>query len=161
MKVFVSGSISITFLTNAVQERLENMIRNNLTVIIGDAGGVDSAVQKFLSERHYPNVIVYSVGSHVRANYGQWPIHHVDDCGLQGRAKFTLKDVEMAKDANFGMMVWDGKSKGTLANIQEMQKLGKRFCVAIDGKFVSDIDINAYIKSSNSIVREQQEVLAI
>jgi hypothetical protein len=35
----------------------------------------------------------------------------------------------MAHDADYGLMVWDGKSKGTQNNMQTMTALGKRFVV--------------------------------
>lgn len=48
---------------------------------------------------------------------------------LTGRALYTQKDKKMAQDSDYGMMILDGKSKGTKANIAEMSKYGKHFYV--------------------------------
>jgi hypothetical protein len=33
----------------------------------------------------------------------------------------SLNDIEMANDADFGLMIWDGESEGTLNNISMMK----------------------------------------
>ena len=48
IKVFISGSIKIKNLDSKVIERLQNIVSSNLGVIVGDADGVDSAIQDFL-----------------------------------------------------------------------------------------------------------------
>jgi SHS2 domain-containing protein len=39
------------------------------------------------------------------------------NAGEKGFDFYTLKDREMAREADYGFMVWDGKSRGTLNNI--------------------------------------------
>lgn len=129
MKVFISGSISIKELPQIAKEKLEKIMKQGLTVIIGDANGIDALVQNYYSERKYQNVIVYHAGNYTRNNIGNWKTITVPSQNLTGRALYTLKDKKMALDADFGMMIWDGKSKGTKANIEEMSSLGKHFYV--------------------------------
>lgn len=143
MKVFVSGSISIKTLPHIAQEKLQNIMTNNLTVIIGDAGGTDSLVQQFLFENQYKNVIVYFAGNTLRNNIGNWMVENVPAMGLEGRAKFTLKDIRMAVDSDYGLMIWDGKSKGTKRNIQEMISLNKHFYVVQNGNLFTDKDFTS------------------
>ena len=129
MKVFLSGSISIHSLPQIAIEKLNSIIAKNITVLVGDAFGVDEMIQKYLAEMSYPNVIVYHAGEKIRNNLASWPTVSVPANDLTGRALYTKKDKQMAIDSDYGMMIWDGKSKGTKANIDEMLKLKKHFYV--------------------------------
>ena len=73
----------------------------------------------------------------------------------KGRDLYTLKDISMAEDADYGLMVWDGESKGTLNNILLMKKLNKKFFVVLDGLVVSNNQIDDVIKIRD-IEKEQQ-----
>lgn len=42
---------------------------------------------------------------------------------------YSLKDFEMAREADYGFMIWDGKSKGTLNNILNLLKDNKKTLV--------------------------------
>ncbi len=136
MKVFISGSISIKTIPQIAIDKLNNIIEQNLTIIIGDANGIDSLVQKYLFEKNYSNVLVYHSGVSIRNNIGNWKTVTVPANNLTGRAFYTIKDKQMAKDADFGMMIWDGHSKGTKANISEMISLHKHFYI-IQGETIS------------------------
>ena len=129
IKVFVSGSISIKILPQLAIQKLDLIISKNLQILVGDANGVDSLIQRYLFNKNYSNVNVYHVGTHIRNNIGQWPTVSIDSKNLSGRAMYTQKDKQMALDSNFGLMIWDGKSKGTKANIEEMLSLNKHFYV--------------------------------
>lgn len=124
--VFVSGSRKISRLNQETRERMENIIKQGLEVAIGDANGSDKAVQSFFAEREYPNVTIYCTGNTCRNNVGAWKIHSVEaDKDLSGRAFYTLKDKEMARNADVGMVLWDGKSTGSFNNILEMASQNK------------------------------------
>ena len=128
MKVFISGSISIKILPKVAKEKLDSIIEKNLTVLVGDANGVDKLIQEYLRNKSYQNVYVYYAGSSIRNNLANWHVVNVPS-NLTGRALYTQKDKKMALDADYGMMIWDGKSQGTKANIDEMSKYGKHFYV--------------------------------
>lgn len=138
MKVFVSGSISIKSLPLIAKQKLNNIMNNNLTVLVGDANGIDKIVQEYLSDNHYNNVVVYYAGNCIRNNIGHWTTENVPSGNLQGRAKYTLKDLRMASDSDFGLMIWDGLSKGTQNNINEMLNLGKHFYVIRNNEILTD-----------------------
>jgi hypothetical protein len=124
--VFVSGSRQISRLNKETRERLENIIKQELEVIIGDANGSDKAVQSFFAEREYSHVTIYCTGNTCRNNIGAWKIHAVEaDKNLSGRAFYTLKDKEMARNADVGLVLWDGKSIGSINNILEMANQNK------------------------------------
>jgi hypothetical protein len=147
MKVFISGSISIDKLPLSAIEKLDSIVQKNFCVLIGDAKGVDLQVQKYLCKKKYNNVIVYYVGEKSRHNIGKWKEKNIcnDDNIKKGRELYTLKDIAMAKDADYGLMVWDGRSPGTLNNIKTMKAEQKRFYVILDGLLINDVNIDAII----------------
>jgi len=120
-KVFVGGSRRISRLNVELRKRLEQIVEKQLAVLVGDANGADKAVQDFFRERRYPNVVVFCTEGHCRNNLGEWPVrpikapHHTRDFEY-----FTAKDAAMAREADFGLMLWDGVSAGTLVNVARL-----------------------------------------
>lgn len=146
MSVFISGSINISKLPKTAIEKIDNIVNKNLTVFVGDAKGVDLLVQKYLLKKQYENVIVYFTGSEIRNNIGNWKTKYIKaDTTKKGRELYTLKDKAMAKDSEYGLMIWDGESKGTLNNILNMKLENKRFFVILEGMVVSDNHIDSII----------------
>jgi len=130
MKVFISGSISTKALSKNAIAYMEELAERNCTILIGDAHGVDRAVQQYLSEQNYQNVIVYFSGETIRNNIGNWQTKHIPNPeNLKGRSRYQLKDKAMADDCDCGMMFWNFKSKGTQANIDYMEAHGKYYLV--------------------------------
>ncbi len=127
--VFIGGSRHIGRLDSAIRARLENIVERGLRVVVGDADGADRAVQAFLAERHHAEVVVYCMEAGCRNNLGGWPEHVVQANGQRGFEYYALKDAEMACDADFGFMIWDAKSKGTLLNIARLVESGKPVAV--------------------------------
>lgn len=139
-KVFISGSISIDRLDQSVISRLENIVNGGMQVVVGDANGIDSSIQKFFSKESFGSVVVYCSGSVPRNNIGQWPIKTVETSAKSGTREFyTAKDKAMASECNYGFMIWDTKSTGTLGNAIELVKQGKQSLVYInkERKFIS------------------------
>jgi hypothetical protein len=119
--VFISGSISIGSLDREVAARIANAVEGGLSIIVGDANGVDSLAQQTLIALDAQNVVVYCSGTHPRNNLGHWPVETVQTDAKPGtRAYFTAKDLTMAMAADYGLMIWDRKSQGTLKNVAEM-----------------------------------------
>lgn len=125
-KVFVGGSRKMGRLNPAVRTRLRNLITNGHTVLIGDANGIDKAVQTFFAEEGYENVIVYCMDGACRNNVGNWPIYAVDSPGRRKDfSYFAMKDAQMSVEADYGFMIWDGETKGTLNNVLNLLQQGK------------------------------------
>ena len=99
--VFVAGSLALSKLNAQVKERLDNIVKQNFTVLVGDANGVDKAVQRYFAEREYQQVIVYCMEV-CRNNVGNWPTRaHKADSGLpHDRHYYGIKDLAMARDAS-------------------------------------------------------------
>src|SRR6266403_1390790 len=125
--VFVAGSRALSRLNAQVKERLDNILRKGFTVLVGDANGADKAVQRYLTERRYAHVVVYCVDV-CRNNMGNWPIrsHSADPNVKRDRHYYGIKDRAMVKDANCGFMLWDGISRGTLANVINLLECNKK-----------------------------------
>jgi len=155
MKIFISGSISIKKLPKIAIQKIDNIIKNNYEILLGDAKGIDSCVQKYLQKSQYRNVKIYCAGNSVRNNIGNWPINKIESAGETGRKLYTLKDKAMANDADYGMMIWDGKSEGTLNNISEMQIQNKKFYVVMEELIVSQDNIGKIIEINDKSKNEE------
>ena len=127
-KVFISGSKSISKLTDEMLAALDKIIHDGDTILVGDCYGVDLAVQKYLLDKGYTDMIVYCSS--------EQPRHHlvgsVHSCakeaeGLKGRAFRYVKDDAMSKDCDEAYGFWDGRSLGTLKNAERVQLECKKF----------------------------------
>lgn len=132
-KVFISGSMRIKNLDRNVLIRIDNIVNSDYQVIVGDASGVDSSIQEYLNASHSKSVVVYCAGDRPRNNIGHWIVEKVYVNASPGtRAFYTAKDVQMANDCDYGLMVWDTKSTGTLSNTIELLKRKKISLVYIN-----------------------------
>ena len=136
--VFLSGSRGISRLNDKVRDRVKNMMDKKFRIIVGDANGADKALQEFLSDLKYSNVMVFCSGQVCRNNVGNWDIRKVIvDEKLRGRDFYTQKDREMTSEADYGFILWNGKSVGSIRNVLELLKRQKSVVVyfAPDKKF--------------------------
>ncbi len=116
--VFFGGSRNLRRLNNEIKNRTDKIITQGFHMLIGDANGADKSMQNYLYEHKYGRVTIYCMGNDCRNNIGSWMIKRVSsDRKTKDFAYFSLKDLRMSEDADYGFMVWDGKSKGTLNNI--------------------------------------------
>jgi len=116
--VFIAGSISITRLHEKVQDRIKKIVSSDFNVVVGDADGADTAIQKYLHDCRADKVTVYCTGDAPRNNVAEWLVHRVYSKAKAGsRAYFTAKDLEMVRGSDYGLMIWDCKSTGTLSNV--------------------------------------------
>lgn len=142
-KVFISGSISIKEIPQKVYPRLDNMIKNNLKILVGDAPGIDSAVQNYFKSKGYSNLCVYSIYENARymadknCLFKQIIFPHKIEIECEGcedkqekeikkeRDKQSFKDKAMADECDYGLVIWDEKSNGCYQNIQNLARLKK------------------------------------
>lgn len=126
-KVFIGGSRRASRLNAHVHERLDNIMARGFPIIIGDANGADKAVQQYLHSKHYRNVEVFCSGENCRNNIGNWQTRHIPVEADKRSAQFySAKDRIMAQEATVGLMMWDGKSVGTLLNLFRLLNLNKK-----------------------------------
>lgn len=121
--VFVAGSRQISRLPAEVMARLDTMIEKGFQILVGEANGADKAVQRYLADKAYPNVLVHCMKDHCRNNVGNWPTRQVvAPRGAKGFDYYSVKDRAMADSAEYGLMLWDGKSKGTINNVVNLSR---------------------------------------
>jgi hypothetical protein len=121
-KVFIAGSRSLSRLSKDVKQRIDNIIAQGLAVIVGDANGVDKAVQLYLKGRHYDRVTVFCMAGGCRNNAGSWPTQAIaaPESSRRDFAYYSTKDRAMVEEADYGLMLWDGKSRGTLRSVVDL-----------------------------------------
>lgn len=164
--VFIAGSISISHLHEKVQERINNIVSSDLDVVVGDADGADTSIQECLRAYRANKVTVYCTGEAPRNNVANWPVHYVQSkARAKSRAFFTAKDVEMAKNSDFGLMVWDCKSTGTLSNVIELLRAKKKSVVFVNKNkdFVtvgdkSGLDLLLHFMSEHARAKAEEKI---
>jgi len=130
--VFVAGSRQISRLPAEVKERVDTMVEKGFQILVGDANGADKAIQRYLAEKAYSNVLVHCMENHCRNNVGNWPTRQIAaPPGVRGFDYYSLKDLAMAEAAEYGLMLWDGKSKGTINNVLTLSKRNKPVVVYV------------------------------
>lgn len=135
MKVFIGGSISIKELDNTVKDELYKLLKSNCEILVGDAYGVDSLIQKYCLENDYKNVTVYTCNRRPRNNVGDFKVKKITPLlGVSGRDFYTEKDKAMSYYCDLGFMIWDGTSQGTLNNIRRLAKYSIKITVYLSDK---------------------------
>jgi hypothetical protein len=131
IKVFIAGSRRLSKLSRDVTRRLDNIIEKGLTVLVGDANGVDKAVQTYFSKKRYANLQVFCMQGSCRNNVGNWPARVVSAANPSRRdfAYYSTKERVMSNEADYGLMLWDGESRGTLTSIVDLVGRGKPVAV--------------------------------
>ena len=142
--VFLSGSRRISRLNSLVRSRIQDMLDQDFHIVVGDANGADKALQSYLAAQDYRNVVVFCAGQECRNNVGDWEVNEVSvNPKLKGRAFYTQKDKEMASQADYGLVLWDGKSVGSITNVYELLNNGKKAVVYLsqEKRFMSVNDL--------------------
>jgi len=146
-RVFLGGSRKVSRLNAGIRTRLEDIVRRDLQVLIGDANGADKAMQRQLADWGYQNVLVYFVGSRPRNNEGSWATRQVTTPpGVRGFDFYSVKDRAMAESSECGLMLWDGESRGTLANVRTLAEGGKPVAVYVapSRRFINILSMSDY-----------------
>lgn len=130
--IFLGGSRDIFELPVPAIERIGAIVAAEHGVLIGDEPGADAEMQGLLAGYNYEHVGVFHAGAEPRNNLGDWAAYHIPPPeGAKGFGVHAAKDREMARCADFGMMVWDGASPGTCLNMLRLAGCGKP-CVVYD-----------------------------
>lgn len=118
MKIFIGGSIGITQLPDEILgEFWVRCLYDQHQILVGDAPGVDTAIQTQAFEKQYPKVTIYYSGVKCRNNCGNFETQQIQvQDGTKGREFYGAKDQAMVNDADVGLLIWDGQSAGTIHN---------------------------------------------
>lgn len=160
-KVFIGGSRKVGRLNADVRSRVDTIIEKRLPVIVGDANGVDKAVQAYLETKGYDLVEVFCTEGKCRNNVGHWPVRPISAGGQRrGFGFFAAKDRAMAEEATVGLMIWDGKSVGTLMNMMRLLREKKKVVVYVAPKagfehLEGENDLNALVSHHAPELRDR------
>jgi len=142
--VFISGSIAIKTLPQEVKDSIHKIINNNMKILVGDANGIDSLVQDYCLSLNYFHVTVYSISSLPRYRAS-------DKFGLKivtvpteikgGRERQQEKDKAMTNDSQYSFIIWDGKSKGSYANVLRAFEQDKKIKLYAENRFLEQDEI--------------------
>lgn len=112
-KLLVSGSRTITNRENvflSIEYMVDAMLYGeDVTIIEGGANGVDALAREFAIEHNIP--------------YEEHPA----DWEKNGRSAGYIRNVEMVKEADIALIIWDGKSRGTAHMMKMCEKNGVRY----------------------------------
>lgn len=125
MKVFIGGSKTIGKLSDNAVETITEICGDRHEILVGDCYGIDLAVQRFLAELRYENVTVFTACPRARNNIGGWSERRIAT-KQAGFPAHRAKDKVMIEECDFAVMIWDGKTKGTGLNIDELNRIEKR-----------------------------------
>lgn len=132
--IFIGGSKTIKTLPHGAMEFLDaKLSEGDVRFIVGDSFGVDRAAQIFLASKG-ADIKVYASEGKVRNNPCNLPVVAVPAEGFRGRDFYRQKDIAMACEATEGLMIWDGKSKGTYLDIHHLLSLGKPVTLFLWGR---------------------------
>lgn len=134
-KLFVSGSRAVKTLPLPVISQLDYEMSQNTEIMIGDCYGVDAQVQNYIASKGYSNVKVYFSANvynqkprycNAKAELLKWTVVPIiSDKPMGTRAFFTDKDITMSANCDKCLVIWDEKSKGSIANADRISKTGK------------------------------------
>jgi len=130
--IFLGGSHDIYELPEPAIVRIGAIVTAEHGVLIGDAPGADAEMQGLLAGYNYEHVGVFCAADPPRNNLGDWAVYPVPPpAGARGFEAHAPKDREMARRADFGLMIWDGASPGTCLNVLRLAVIGSP-CVVYD-----------------------------
>jgi hypothetical protein len=104
MKVVIFGSQTIEDIQEIENALEHSSVKDSITEIVGGgARGVDTLAQLYAESHDIP--------------FKLFPA----DWKLYGRKAGPLRNIEMSEYAEFGVAIWDGKSRGTAHMIRLME----------------------------------------
>jgi adenine-specific DNA-methyltransferase len=118
--VMISGSSSIKNISAGLPS-IDRIMEQKFSVIVGDAVGVDMLVQEYLRQSNYLNVTVYFA---LWSGKGK-PRNTTDYATVGVAGSYIDRDKAMCSVCDYGLALWDGRSRGTRDNIDRTGKKTK------------------------------------
>lgn len=143
--VFISGSIAIKVLPQEVKNSIHKIVNNQMRILVGDANGIDSLVQDYCLSLNYFNVTVYSISILPRYRASDkfaLKTILISNEIKNGRERQQEKDKAMTNDSQYSFVIWDGKSKGSYANVIRALEQDKKIKLYAENRFLEQSEIN-------------------
>lgn len=119
--IFISGSRSFNYMTEAIQNSLDLIKKQGFKVLIGDSDkGVDNEILNYFRNPLYEKVNVFSISEKPRVKIeDKWKVNIINpDKSLTPQAKQMEKDRMMAQKADFGLSIFNPITINRFGNIQ-------------------------------------------
>lgn len=136
--VFISGTSKLqdkssmyyrNGLPDPIKKEIDGYIAQKKKIIVGDAPGLDTAVQEYLAEKGYKKVVVYGT-DYTRANKGGWKEKISDGSQYEEGSSdwHKVKDKAMQDDAMEGLAVIleKGGAGATRKNVEALVRDNKK-----------------------------------
>lgn len=130
--VFISGSSKIKRLNNEMTDCLDELMKQDVQVIVGDCYGVDILAQKYLKTHGFDRVTVYtSTETPRRCEFPNVVSLWEQAQGKFGEDFYQVKDKAMCEACDGAIAFWNGISYGVKCNIERIKASGKPLKVII------------------------------
>ena len=131
--VFISGSAKIKKLNEEMCRCLDNLMKRDVRVIVGDCYGVDILAQKYLKKNGFTDVTVYtSTETPRRCEFPSFVSMWKQSQGKTGEDFYQVKDKEMCNQCDEAIAFWNGVSYGVKCNIDRLKAMNKPTTVIIE-----------------------------
>ena len=130
--VFMSGKVQVDGeilddIPDGVKREIDKIVKSNAKIIVGDAPGADTAIQKYLDNLDYKNVKVYTADPEVRNNVGKWEVEKIGADGLTDDRDIRLqKDIAMTKAATRALAISPDDDRPDSAMSKNIDRLNKQ-----------------------------------
>ena len=142
-RVFISGSITIKRLPDCVKSSIDAISKRNIEILVGDADGIDTMVQDYCKKIGYSSVVVYSIYQSPRYKASGFKSKYIEVTSesKKERERQKEKDAAMTVESSYSLVVWDGFSKGSYANINRALENKKKVKVYLK-------EVDSYLNQS-------------
>lgn len=130
--VFMSGKVQVDGeilddIPDGVKREIDKIVKSNAKIIVGDAPGADTAIQKYLDNLEYKNVKVYTADPEVRNNVGKWEVEKIGADGLTDDRDIRLqKDIAMTKAATRALAISPDDDRPDSAMSKNIDRLNEQ-----------------------------------
>ena len=130
--VFMSGKVQVDGeilddIPDGVKREIDKVVKSNAKIIVGDAPGADTAIQKYLDNLGYKNVKVYTADPEVRNNVGKWDVEKISAKGLNDDRDIRLqKDIAMTKAATRALAISPDDDRPDSAMSKNIDRLNEQ-----------------------------------
>ena len=146
-RVFISGKVSFDKqLPKKVKDEINQVMKANAQIIVGDAPGADTRVQDYLSKSGYSNVIVFTSEGKARNNVGNWKERNIGKKLEDERARRVQKDIAMTNLATKAIAIMPKDDRPDSAMSKNIDRLKERDILTTLYDF-SDDTMNVKLKS--------------
>lgn len=116
--VVIFGSRSISCLPESAIVSIDRICNQNFKILVGDCYGVDLLVQSYLRSINYKSVTVCWANPKSLTTISPRNNLGFRSIGIVGN--YSRRDKWMCDLADYGLAIWDGTSRGSLRNIEQL-----------------------------------------